>query len=58
MSEQQIIEVTEKAASEVLADQLDKQPTPEQVSAFINYLQIDVAQWLIDNAKSFVRGNY
>lgn len=52
------IEVTEKDACEVLADQLDRQPTQKEVSDFIDYLKIDIPQWLIDNAKSFVRGNH
>jgi len=49
------IEVTTRDIMEMLPDYLEEEVTDEVLKAFVNYLQVDVAQWLIDNAKSFAR---
>lgn len=54
MAETQIT-ITTRDIMEVLPDHLDQEVTDEVLERFVNYLQIDVPQWLIDNAKSFSR---
>lgn len=47
------IEMTD--IEETLQNYLERKPTAEELKRFIGYLEVDVPQWLIDNAKSFVR---
>ena len=47
------ISVTKQDIAEVLADYTDEAITDALLSKFVDYLKIDVTQWLRDNAKSF-----
>jgi hypothetical protein len=40
---------------EALEDQLERKVTDRELSACINYLAIDLGQWLKDNTKTFAR---
>ncbi|NVL93343.1 MAG: hypothetical protein HWN71_09965 [Desulfobacterales bacterium] len=41
--------------AEYLETQLDREPTFKEVEDFLDYLEVDVPQWLRDNAKTFLR---
>jgi hypothetical protein len=47
--------IPEKEVREVLADALGHEPSREELRRFKDYLGVDVAQWLRDNANAFVR---
>jgi len=49
------IYVTVSAIREALKSRLDRQPTTEELSNFIDYVANDIYEWLRDNAKAFVR---
>jgi DNA-directed RNA polymerase specialized sigma subunit len=34
---------------------LERKPTKEEIKAFIGFLEVDIPQWLTDNAKNWVR---
>jgi len=40
---------------DALADELGRSPTRKEMSAFKDYLDLDIGQWLKDNARSFRR---
>jgi len=50
-----VVEVTVEKAKDVLAAYLDAEPTQKELELFIDYLEVDVPQWLVDNAKHWVR---
>jgi len=39
---------------DVLSSYLDRKPTKRELELFIDYLECDVYQWLVDNAKHWV----
>jgi len=47
--------ITISAMKEALKNRLDREPTKDELQHFVNYVEVDIEQWLIDNAKSFVR---
>jgi hypothetical protein len=47
--------IPEKEVREVLADALGHKPSREELKRFKDYLDVDVTQWLRDNANAFVR---
>ena len=49
------ISVSVEQAKDVLASYLDREPTQKELELFTDYLQVDVPQWLVDNAKHWVR---
>ena len=40
---------------EALTGRLGRTPTKEELERFVDYLEVDISQWLDDNAKCFVR---
>ena len=53
MSKLRGIYVTVSAMRDALKDQLDREPTDNALKHFINYVEVDITQWLRDNAKAF-----
>lgn len=49
------IEIEDKEIREELAYRMGREPTEAELTEFKDYLQRDVQQWLVDNAKSFIR---
>jgi len=49
------IVVTVEEMEEELGYRLERKPTTEELERFIEYLRVDVPQWLVDKAKCFVR---
>jgi len=49
------VQIPESEVKELLTDVLGKKPTRKLLSEFKDYLDIDVPQWLRDNAKAFMR---
>ena len=49
------VAVTIEQIKDVLASYLDAEPTQKELELFIDYLEVDVPQWLVDNAKHWVR---
>lgn len=49
------VSVSAEQAKDVLAAYLDRMPTLEELELFIDYLEVDVPQWLVDNAKHWIR---
>ena len=48
------IYVTISALRNALKDRLDREPTEDELQHFINYVEVDIDQWLRDNAKAFM----
>jgi hypothetical protein len=40
---------------EALKEELGREPTLDEYEEFLSYLEIDVADWLRENAKTFLR---
>jgi hypothetical protein len=40
---------------EALEEELGREPTLDEYEEFLSYLEIDVADWLRENAKTFLR---
>lgn len=49
------VAVTVEKAKDVLTSYLDREPTQKELELFIDYLEVDVPQWLVDNAKHWVQ---
>lgn len=49
------IQIPDADLKDHLENVLDRKPTRKELQHFKNYLLIDVPQWLIDNAKAFIR---
>jgi len=47
--------IPEEDIVQKLRDKLEREPNPEEVCKFKAYLDVDVAQWLTDNARCFCR---
>lgn len=47
------IQIPEEDVKEVLAYAIGHKPTRKELSDFKDYMDIDVPQWLRDNAKAF-----
>jgi len=48
-------EVTLDDMKDVLTSYLDREPTEKELELFKDYLEVDIPQWLIDNAKHWVK---
>jgi DNA-directed RNA polymerase specialized sigma subunit len=44
-----------KDIKEELKFHLERKPTREEIKDFIGFLEVDIPQWLADNAKNWVR---
>jgi len=49
------IPVSRQKLYDCLASYLDREATEEEMEEFTSFVEVDVGQWLVDNAKSFVR---
>ena len=47
--------VTLDDMKDVLTSYLDREPTEKELELFKDYLEADVPQWLVDNAKHWVK---
>lgn len=49
------IEIEDKEIREELAYRMRREPTEAELTEFKEYLQRDVQQWLVDNAKHWTK---
>lgn len=47
--------VTEEKIAEFLEEKLERKPTFEEVSDFLQFVEADTYEWLRDNFKSWIR---
>jgi len=47
--------ITGADIKEALFNELERLPTEEEMTAFKEYLGLDVGEWLKENARSFIR---
>lgn len=55
-----VIKINRRTVKDELEYQMEsfkegRKPTEKELQEFIEYLELDIPQWLIDNAKSFIR---
>lgn len=58
--EEKAITISRRTVKEELEHHLNqakkgRKPTEKEIQEFIEYLEVDIGQWLTDNAKSFIR---
>lgn len=52
---EEVILITKDKVAEFLEEKLERPPTFKEVSDFMNYLEIDIYEWLRDNFKAWIQ---
>jgi hypothetical protein len=47
--------ISMESVRDVLTSYLEEEPTRRQLELFLDYLLVDIPQWLVDNAKHWIK---